>query len=230
VTTALSIITAALQELGVAETGQSIDSDDAQTCLNALNVLADAWLLEPGYAFKDTMVSATLASSTQSLTIGPSMSLDCARPIRLEDPGCYVSVGTLDFPMRVVDRPTYNDIVLKSVTGPWPLVCMYDEGSPTGNVYFWPLGACTVNLMVMTPIRQFASLSTVYTLTPGFERAFKFALMEEVAGIFGRQLTPVQLLHSRQAKRLLKRSNFSVPELACGNDQPLPNVYAIRGG
>lgn len=229
-TTALTIITAALQELGVAEAGQTLDSDDSQLCLDALNALADAWLVEPNFAYTNTLVSAALPAATQSRTIGASQQFNCARPVRLESPGCYVRVGTIDYPLEVVNEAQYNAIGLKSVDGPRPSVCWYDAGATTGTVYFWPTGACTVYLLVQTPVSQFATLATDVTLVPGYQRAFKYALMEDIAASFGRQLTALQVRHAAQAKRMVKRANFVVPQLEVGSPPQLPGEYAIRAG
>jgi hypothetical protein len=229
-TTAQTIITAALGELGVTESGQTPSNEDLAVCLLALNVLADAWLVEPGYAYSTTLVSAALPAATQSRTIGPAMQFACARPVRIEQPGSYVRVGDIDYPLEVVDDVAYNEIALKSVSGAWPSVCMYDAGSPTGNVYFWPTGACTVYLMVKTPVSQFATLTTSVTLTPGMERALKFSLMEEVAGTFSRKLTTIQHRNAANARRNFKRANFVTPELSVGAATNVPGWIRIKGG
>lgn len=226
-TTARTIITAALQELGVIGAGDTPDGADLNDCLKALNILADAMLTEPNYADAVTMVSAALPAATTTRTIGPSMQFNTARPIRLEQPGCYVTVSGVDYPLEVIDRAEYNAIQLKSTVSAWPIVCHYDSKSPTGTVYFWPVGACTVNLMVLEQVSQFATLTTSVTLQPGYERLFKFSLMEEMAGVYGRQLSPLQMRNAAQARRLVKRANFRVPQLNTGGRRlvGIPEIY-----
>lgn len=225
-TTALTIITGVLQELGVAELGQSIDSSASSLCLLALNVLADAWLTEPNYAYSATKVSAALAANTPYLTIGASQSLNCARPVRLEE-GCYITSGGVDYPLEPMTEAQYNAVELKSLNGPWPASYWYDRASPTGKVYFWPEGACTVNLVVQVQVSQFAALTTAYTLPPGYERALKFTLMEEVAGSFSRTVTPLQMRNAKQARRVIKRANLVVPQLRVGPSPAIgiPPIY-----
>lgn len=224
-TTALTIITATLYELGVLGEGQTVPSGDAQLCHSALNVLADAWLTEPNYAYSTTLVSAALPAATQSRTIGASQQFNCARPIRLEQ-GCYARVGGVDYEITPITEAEYNAIPLKNIAAGWPSVCYYDAGSPTGNVYFFPTGACTVYLNVLTPVSQFATLATAVTLPPGYERAFKWSLVEEVAGAFGRQVTALQARNAKQARRAIKRTNFVVPQLSNGN-QPVVGIPPI---
>lgn len=211
-TTALTIISATLRELGVIEAGVIPDGADSANCLEALNTMADGFLAEPNLAYSTQMVSAELPSDTQSLTIGPGQQINTARPLRLET-GCFVRVGEIDYPLQVIGRTEYNSLSQKDSPSYVPVVCMYDSGSPTGNVYFWPTAACTVYLHVRSQLSQFADLITDYTLPPGYERFFKYALMEEIAGMYGKQLTQMQVRLAQQARRAVKHANFSVPQL-----------------
>jgi hypothetical protein len=227
-TTALAIITGALQELGVVGAGDSLSAEDSSVSLLALNVLADAWLTEPNYMYATTTVSASLSAGDTSLTIGASQDLNTARPIRLEQ-GCFVTSSGIDYPLAVITEAEYNAISDKSLSGAWPEVCFYDGGSPTGNVYFYPTGACTVKLNVLTQLSQFADLTTSYTLPPGYERAFKFTLAEEVANTFRAKLTSVTARNAKQARRAIKRANFVVPQLSV--TQPvMSGLERIRAG
>ena len=192
--------------------GQAVSTDDSSYCLLALNALADAWLTEPDYAYTTALVSASLPAATTSLTIGPAMAFNTPRAVRLES-GCYVTVGGVDYPLEIVTQAEYNAIPLKTISA-WPTICYYDGAAPTGNVFFWPVGACTVKLNVLTQLSQFASLATVVNLPPGYERMFRLTLMEEVAGAYGRQLTPLQARNAAQSRRFVKRLNSSVPQLS----------------
>lgn len=209
-TTALSIITSTLRELGVAESGQALDAEEVNVCFLALNVLADSWLTST-YAYTSSTVSAAL-SDAPSMTIGTGMQINTPRPVRLED-GCFIRVGGIDSPLRVINQAEYNAIPVKTQVGSWPAVCYYDAGSPTGNVYFFPQGACTVFLNVQLQLSQFADLNTSYTLPPGYARAFELSLTEEVATKFGRQVSPMTMRNAKEARRTVKRTNFRVPQL-----------------
>lgn len=214
-TTAGNIISAALQEIGVLAAGQTTSAEDADFCFQALNLLAEAWLTEPNYAYTTNIVSATITAGTQSATIGPGMTFDTARPVRLRD-GCFVRFGTLDFPLDQINQDEYNDLALKSLNGPWPKKIYYDQGFPTGRVYFYPTGACTVNLVVEVQVASFSSLSSSITLPPGYERAFKFTLAEEVASAYVRPVSPLTSRNAHAARRNIKKANFDVPQLTFG--------------
>lgn len=208
----LDIIKDMLEEIAVLGAGETPSAEDADVCMRAINSVLDAWRLENLMVYDTTMVSAALPAATSSLAIGTGLALNTTRPVRLEE-GCYITVGTLDFPLEIVDRPKYNDIVLKTLNGPWPTVCCYDADYPSGTVLFWPRGACTVNLNVATVIPEFTLTSATFALPPGYRRALALTGAEEVATKFERQLSPVTVAKAKAARRAIKRSNVSVPQL-----------------
>lgn len=227
--TALTLIDNALQELGVYGAGETVSDDDAAVCLEALNDLVDAWRLENLTIYATQNVSAALPAATSSRTIGPAMNFNTARPPRLED-GCFVTVGNLDYPLAVVGEAEYNDITLKTLSGPWPRVCYYNASYPTGTVYFYPLGACTVTLVLQVALSAFTASSNTFTAPPGYKLAMQLTLTEMVATKFQKQVNPSTARRAMNARRVLKRSNLVVPQLKVGAEPQLPGRYAILGG
>lgn len=209
---ATTIITRALRELQVYPESQTLDPDDSAACLLALNNLANSWLTGPNYSFTSNRVTATLGSGSRTMTIGPGKDFNVPRPIRLED-GCFATIGTIDYPLRVIEEGEYLSIPLKDVQGPWPSVCYYDAGFPTGLVYFWPLGTCPITLNLQTQIASFPDLNTDVVLPPGYERAFSLTLAEEVAPMYAATPSPMTLRNAKAARRDIKRANLLVPEL-----------------
>lgn len=228
-TTALNLIEDALQELGLYGAGETVDANDSGLCLDALNNILDSWKLENLYAYTQNLTTFALAASTTSMTIGPGMQIDTARPVRIE-PGSYITVGNLDYPIEVISQEQYDAITLKTLDGPWPTVCMYQDNYPTGSVYFYPRGACTVNLLLQVPLSSFAATTTTFAMPPGYRRALALTLAEEVATKFKVAPNPITTMKARNARRLLKRANFVVPELAMGATPELPQRYRIKGG
>jgi hypothetical protein len=227
--TVLDLITDALQEIGVYGAAETVSAEDAAVCLTALNGLLDSWTIENLNLYAQTDVVAALPAATVSRTIGPSMQFNCDRPVRLEL-GCFVRVGELDYPLDVIDQVQYNEITLKTQSGGWPTCVTYDTEFPTGNVYFWPTGACEVHLNVATQIDQFTATTDTFTLPPGYRRALTLTLAEEVAPKFQVQVQAQTARKAMNARRNLKRANLVVPQLQIGGDDTLPGRYAILGG
>jgi hypothetical protein len=227
--TVLTLVNNALQELGVYGAGETVSADDAALCLEALNDILEAWRLENLYIYDTQEVTAALPAATTSRTIGTGGQFNVERPVRLED-GCFVRVGTLDYPLDVVSKADYNDLTLKTLDGPWPRVCVYDAAYPTGTVSFYPRGACTVHLLVQVILSAFTATTNTFAMPPGYKRALELTLAEEVAAKFQKQASPATARRAMNARRVLKRSNLTVPQLQVGAEPQLPGRYAILGG
>lgn len=227
--TALNLIEEILQELGVLGAGETPDADDAALCLSAINTVLDSWRLENLYAYTQNLVTFTLPAGTVSRTIGPGMQIDTVRPVRIES-GSFITVGNLDYPLEVISQEQYDSITLKTLEGPWPTVCMYQDDYPTGSIKFYPLGACTVSLLLQVPLTSFPLSTTTFDMPPGYRRALSLTATEEVATKFKVQPQPITTMKARNARRILKRANFTVPELSVGASPQLPGRYRILGG
>lgn len=227
-TTARTIITSALEELGVAGTGKTLSAEDLDIGLRRLNALIDGWRLEPGWAYTTTAVTAALPDATRSRTIGSGAQFNTARPVRIESGSFVTTSQGYDYPLAVItDESEYSGLTLKDTGGGWPRFVFYDTGSPTGNVYFWPLGACDVTLSVLTHVGSFATVNTDLTLTPGYERAMALTLAEELGPAFERTPSALTVRNAAAARRALKRANHSTPQLDVGGEPYLgiPPVY-----
>ena len=210
--TVIDIIDDALQEIGAYGAGETVSGSDSAVALRALNNLLDDLRNQDLSVYAQQNVSATLPANTQSLTIGPTLEIDVARPVKIES-GSFVTQSNLDYPLRVITRKEYNDIVLKNVEGSWPSVCFYDALLPTGNVFFFPKGACTVTLVVQIPFAQYATTGTTLVLPPGVERMLGLMLAVEVASKFRLNVTDSTVNKCDSAVRNYKRLNLKVPQL-----------------
>lgn len=212
-TTATKIIRGALDQLGVRGAGQNVDGTLATELLGILTTMVDAMNLGPTFSYTDVETVVSLPANVSSLTIGPAMQINIQRPARIET-SSFIRVGTLDYPLVPIDHETYNDIVLKVMNGPWPEVCYWDGGNPTGNLYFWPQGACSVHLVTSAQVANFADLTTDYALPNGYERMFIFSLAEEAAATLETQVPPQVMKIAQSARRAVRRNNLTVPQLA----------------
>jgi len=212
VTAATKIIRGALDLLGIRGAGQNVDGTVATDMLSLLNTLLDAMMLGPTFAYAQTETVVSLPANTASLTIGAGQQINIARPERIET-SSFVRISNIDYPLEPVDRDTYNSIVMKTLSGPWPVVCFWDGGNPIGNVYFWPQGACSVHLVTSTPVGNFADLTTEYSLPVGYERMFMYSLAEEAAPSFEVQPSQRVVQIAQASRRMVKRNNLTVPQL-----------------
>lgn len=231
-TTANAIIRSALGKLGIVAPGESVDANEAEDCLRALNVMLDGWATENLYAYALQLVDYTVLADTTSLTIGPTGDIVVsARPVRIED-GSYFTAGGVDYPMTPVSDAEYNGIGIKTLSGGLgPDVFNYNPSLSDGELRFYPeaLSGNVLHLNVQTQISSFAALATSYTIPPGYERALIFSLAEEVAADYEREIPPTVARNAANARRFIKRLNFSVPQLQVGETHRT-NLECIYSG
>lgn len=226
--TARTIITAALQKLGLIGSGEAVEAVDAATCLEALNRIVDSWAVTSLYSYTTTETVFTLGAGVSARTIGAGQQINVTRPVRIEP--SFSRISGVDKPLEPVGESEFNEIQLKTINGSWPAYCHYDGGAPVGNVYFWPVPSesVEVHLVTTSPLAAFGGLDATYTFTPGYERALVFSLAEEVAPFFGTQPTPFVVSQAAAARRAIRRANFQVPRLRVEDRQmsPLERLYS----
>lgn len=208
--TARSTIQGALKLLTVLDPTETMSPDDANDGLVMLNNMVDSWNLERLSIFTTGEVVASFNGA--SATIGPSMTFDTARPIRIES--AFYRKSGIDYPLEVIEIAAYNAIVLKTTAGDYPEVLFYDGGAPTGSVTVWPVPTSnSYHLIVMQQLTAFADLDTTYDLPQGYARALMFKLCEEMATTYGKDIKPSITKIATSAYRALKRANIDAPRM-----------------
>lgn len=225
-TTANTIIEGALSKLGLFGPGDAVDAESASDCLVILNQMVDSWNLPSWTLYGTTEVTATVAASTASVTIGPSMTLNVTRPVRIEA-GCFSRIGGVDYPLDFVSEAEFNSISLKTITGFAPEWGFYDPGAATGTIKLYPQpgASCELHIIVLSQLSQFADLVTDYTLPQGYEKALVYNLALDIAPNFEREAPPSVVAQAGNTLRMLKRSNQVIPELKTYRREP-GNIYA----
>lgn len=211
-TTATKIIRGAMSALGLRGASQRVSGNDAEHCLERLNVMLNAMNLGGTFAFEQTTSVVAVTGSTVSLTIGPAQQIDIPRPTRIED-SSFVRVGAVDYPLTPVDLDTYNAIQLKTLGSAWPVVCYWDGGNPLGTVKLWPQGVAEVHLVTMKAVGNFADLTTEYSLPDGYERMFTYSLAEEIAPDYETEVPASVTRIARGARMVVQRNNLTVPQM-----------------
>ncbi len=233
-TTAQKIINQAFGLIGIREGADPVSGTDAAIAFERLNTLLDAWRVESLYCYATQTLTATLPAGIATLDVGPSGDFVTAaavevdlRPVRVEY-ARYRSSG-LDFPIRSITQAEYERICLKTNDGSGPCVVFYNPTLPDGIAYFYPVPSAdvVVTLIVQLQVTAFADLSTDYELAPGYEKALVYTLAEECAPDFEREVTPTTARTAKNARRMIKRANHSVPQLLF--DQPSYRSTILEG-
>ena len=208
-TTASQIIDRAYSMIGFKDGGEALSSADATYALAALNDIIDSWTTQRLFIVSVQEVATSV--SGQTVTIGPGLTIDVNRPIKMEQ-GAFTRVGGIDYPLEWITRQQYNAIALKDTSSTIPEFGYYDAA---GLIYLWPYSTSPLSLHLQLQVQlvEFADLATEYTLAPGYRKALAFTLAEEIApGI--KELSASVIRQAMLARQAIKRTNVRVPVMS----------------
>ena len=210
-TTAAEIIDEAYSLIGYKDQTETLGGQDTSRGLSVLNAMIDAWNTQ-----KHFMVSVTEVVTSVSglpITIGDGMMVNVTRPIDIEN-GSFVRINGVDFPIQWIGREEYNSLPYKQITSNVPAYGYYDANFPTGNIFLWPYpsGSVELHLQLNETNSSFADLATDYKLPPGYLKAIKYSLAEDLCPGF-KSVPPDIAKTAFLARKAIRRTNVQVPQL-----------------
>ena len=235
-TTALQIITDALQRLGVYNPTETINSADVATGLSVLNDMLDSWSNESLTTFATTESSGTLVAGQQSYPVGPGASFNSLRPLRIpEGPGSarIRDSNQNDFDVTVVTQDIWNTIGAKTNTSQIPDTLFYDPQFPLGIINIYPIPSINYTLFwdSYAQFSGFATQQTAVSLPPGYVMALKTNLAVELHPYYlETDINPLIMRSASTSKANVKRTNTKPvkaifdPEIV-SRASPTYNVY-----
>lgn len=222
-TTALDLITDAMDDAGIIGVGQTPLAEDTNKGLRRLNAMIAQWMRRRWmvYHLQDVVFQATGALS---YSIGSGGDISATRPDRIEAAFFRQTVGNVpnqvDYPLWVLDaREEYNRIALKSMPS-FPQYLFYDSAFPLGTVFIWPLPSnlYEVHLSVKSTLQQFAGLTDAFNLPPEYEECIRLNLAVRLRIAYqlpmDQQLTGL----AKVALNTIKNTNAQIPSLQMPND------------
>lgn len=174
-TTARSIISGAMRfHLNRLSPGETLNDDDADVALEALNHIADEFNGQKAFLFREILTSGTVTGATG--TIGSTWS--ALSPGEKILGATYVS-GSNDYVIQPLTFQQYQEeIADKSTTGD-PKVWATDGYA---TIYFYPQPqGVTVKLRTGQVVSDFADLDTDYGMPKGFKSHLSAILAERLA-------------------------------------------------
>jgi hypothetical protein len=187
-TTALDLITKAMQKAGIITKNEAPASDEAADALDTLNDLWESWSTESLLATSRTKEVFTVTGGVQEYTIGIGGDFDTIRPILLVD--AFVRLGDIDYNLIKITDSDEATIPYKGIQG-IPQFINYNNGSPLGVISLFPLPESTYELHLITEKPLLAvALNTVVSLPPGWSRATIYNLAIELAPEYGQEAPP----------------------------------------
>lgn len=219
-TTALDIIQRALRTINVLGDGETASASQAQDALDALNDVIASWSNENLMIYVTTKEQFSLISGQAEYSIGIGGNFNTVRPETIMF--AFTRLNGVDFPLDLWTYQQYDSISLKSLTGSIPSVLYYEPSYPLGKIRIWcapDSGAQVLYIESLKPLTQLPSLTSVISLPPGYERALRYALAQELMLEYGTANVAVIEL-AKSSKADLKRRNFVPPVM--GIDAMIP--------
>lgn len=188
-TTAQTLITDALEDLGHLDPGESLDAADGASALRRLNRLIANWAANSLLIPCHTRINWTLEASTSSYTFGSGGTGSTTRPRKFVSAFVRDS-GDTDHPVEIIGEGRYNSISSKTTTGR-PRSLWYKPSYTLGYAYLYPTpdSAETLYADVEADLHSTLSLDTTVSMDALYERLIVSHLAIEIAPAFRAQVS-----------------------------------------
>jgi len=216
-TTALDLITDAMDDAGIIGVGQTPLAEDTNKALSRLNAMIAQWSRRRWLVFHLIDIVFT-GTGALSYSVGPGGDIPQARPDRIEAAFFRQLTGApleVDFPLKVWEaREDYNRVALKGLAS-FPAHLFYDSAFPLGNIFIWPVPDANyeMHLSVKPALQSFPTLNTAFNLPPEYEEAIRLNLAVRLRVAY--QLPPDASLIglAKVALNTIKNTNAQIPLL-----------------
>lgn len=180
-TTALDIINSSLRLLQVLNSDITLTASEANSALEALNMMIDSWSNESLMLNHVTKEAFTLVPNKVSYSMGIGGDFNTVRPISVE--GATITVNGADFAVSQMAFDDWSAIRLKTLATSYTEYMYVDETYPLSTVYLYPIStiASILTLYCRKPFSSFANLTDEVIFPPGYSRAMKYQLACELA-------------------------------------------------
>lgn len=220
---AQTIITGALELIGVLAEGETPTYAQSQQGLRRLNMMLRGWSLQPRtFLVTEREVFDLVAgkgSTSDPYTIGPGGDLDTERPMAITRAATLLTSSTpsVESPIAVYDSNQYQSIVTKGLSNGMAAGVYLQLTAPLAKLYVWPVLDSATNDLVLylkKPLASFANLTTTYDLPDGAEEAIEYNLAVRLCGPFTIPIDPDIKAIARSSLSNLKRSTYELVDLA----------------
>lgn len=212
------MVNQALAEIGSYAQGQVTSAADMQFCLTKLNRIIDSWNAKRRTIYSKDFTTYTLIPNHQPHTIGPTGDFAVtSRPIQILNAN-IVLAGTnppVNSPLNLRDDDWWAKNLVQSLTSGLPTDLYYNTAFANGQLFLWPISTVAHGLQLETLfILNQVLQGTTINLPPGYNDALTYTLAENLAGSFGKALTPDLMRLARDSRATIVVPNLSAPRIA----------------
>lgn len=227
-----SIITDALIENGALSDGEVLSASLAQLGLRRFQQQIDAWAADQLTLSVLLRTSFTLPSNTNTVTVGPSGTVNIARPVWITALN-YVIPGTspaVEVALGSMDDDSYSNESIKELQSGLPTLYFYQTNitDQLGSLFIWPKPTQNITLVLYTPqaVGVPATLDDLLQGPVGYAEGFMYQLALRLCTPLGRQ--PPALLPKMATDAYARLRRVNVDPGLLGVDTAL--MPSTRGG
>jgi hypothetical protein len=202
--TVQDIINGALNKLGILRKGETPDSTDSADALNVLNDILGSWSNESLLLYA-TVTDTLSLSPASSYSIGTGQTLNTERPMWIK--AATIASGGLDYPLQIIPEDDFQTRILqKTISTNIPQYLTYNNAFPYGTIKLWPQlsVATTITLQSEKQITAFPSLTTTFSMPPGWSLALKSNLAVALSSEYNTD----QDIQSTMAEAAMSKGNL----------------------
>mgnify|MGYP003666908049 FL=1 len=205
-TTARDIVKSALRKIAVLGQGASLNNQEAQDGLSALNMMVASWSVEGNLVFTQQFETFPIVSGQKTFTIGTGGDFDTDRVLRISS--AYVTQGTQDYLLTRYNKDEYASIDDKN-TSSIPTIYYFDANYPLANLTLYPVpvGVQTITLVDENALTGFATLDTVFAMPAEYEEALIYNLAIRLAPEYEREALPSVVKIAAKSKKIVESQN-----------------------
>jgi hypothetical protein len=220
---ARSIGTTALRLLGVAAAEVPLSADQAQSALDALNTLLDAWSVERLLTWTRPRISLQLVAGQGQYTWGlvtgetTPAAIPQTAPVRLEM--ALLNIGgspEQEWPLRILTQEEYQqDVWFKTLESSYVEALYLEDTVPYNVLHCYPVPSqgATLVLLPWQAHSPYASWDSVLDWPNGYARAMQYNLALELAPQYAVEPSPTMLRIADESKRALYPGNLDMGHL-----------------
>ena len=222
--TVLDIISSALRLIGVLAQEETPDAATANDSLFVLQSMWDSWNAERLMIFTIPRLVFPLVAGQQTYQYGTGApDFNSPRPAKIDRMG-IIWLGNaaqpLELPLEYLTVAQWQAVPVKNIQSSLPQYVWDDDGFPYRNLNFWPIPNVgdQITIYPWTALANPATLTTIMSFPPGYQRAFRYNLAVELAAEF--PPVPTEVLQvvagiAADSKRIVKSMNIYPVDLRC---------------
>lgn len=203
-TTARALITQAMKDIQVLQTGEVPTADEAQDALIKLNQMIARWSAEGMMVWFDTVEALTLIAGTSEYTIGTGGTMSTTRPEDISQ--AYIRIDGTDHAVMIISHGEYQTFENKS-TAARPDYLAFNPAYPLGKIHLYPAPDAAYSLYLVShkPLTSWTALDTDVSLPPEYDGTIVANLAIDLAPQYGATIRNDVAASALMGKRIIKR-------------------------